>query len=948
MREAGAEMFHAVDRMDTIAAEDALNKLNDRRLALTYDEKMGYANVKGANAATRPLMQEYGSLFGTAVKEIGSGLQNDRQREKFALRAQVAETGFKEGLLRHVVQEHDAFETQVLSDTVKSEKRMVAADASNPYAVDAALERLRPQVEAEAKRKGRQGAVGETMQELKDGLWTEKLDARRLTDPVGAYEEFRTNAKQVSPKLAVQLDAQLFEAAKGPLAGRYVLANPPPQDKPEAPGTVANEPPKDFGGFNGVVKSLIDNREGTKLVLKDGKSGKPAKFGINQAANPDIDVANLTRPQAEALYKARYWDAIGADNLAPATAVVAFDTAVLQGVEVAKRLLKTTGGDPQAMINGRRTMLMQLAANDPAHAKELPGWMNRLDKLDAEVNGTTVQAVRRRDPTSRDKIADIIRDPSLPTGDPVIDALSPDRRIQVMASAQILAKQDEDVLQKNLTNGYVESVRNSRDSIGALDVLEGQVSADKRLDWDRQNMVLNQIYARRHQLQTRLDMEQRQREAKIAGAIKQVDDLILSGFPPKPEQMAPLLDAARGTALEPQAQQMVATAQVTQAFARGTPQQQEATLTAMTAAARKDPTKFDVKVVGRLQQIYDAQQKAVQADPTTFAVRQGLVDAESPAAAPLDVSKPEAMGEQLAARMGLAREVSSRYQAPLKPLTKEEADTLAGTLRTASPELKVQYFGKLSQAFGGDRDGYMAAMAQIAPDDPVTAIAGAHAGAGRPENAALIARGQGYLNPPKKADGQPLGGKLIELPPDGKFEAEFSSKTENAFAGNQQARSASLQAVRAAYAALASDKGGETALKTVDSDLFEKAMDAVIGKPQAINGRTVILPYGYTTGQFKDGLAIRLDDLKAKGTVPDTTMAKLGSLPMRNVGDSKYVFVAGDSKIVDKAGREILIDFTQPAPFRSSGYGMQPPPPKEPDAYSRALRDSVPGRIFLK
>lgn len=175
--------------------------------------------------------------------------------------------------------------------------------------------------------------------------------------------------------------------AKDPVGARLALERGtlPPEvaaargdGKPAEPGAPAGST------FDAAIKSLL-KREGG-FVASDGKSGAPANFGINQRANPDIDVKNLTEAQAVELYRKRYWDKIGGDNLPPATAMVAMDTAALQGVEVARRLLAETGGDPAAMIARRREQLGNLA-KDPEHAKNLPGWLKRLDGLEKEVAG---------------------------------------------------------------------------------------------------------------------------------------------------------------------------------------------------------------------------------------------------------------------------------------------------------------------------------------------------------------------------------------------------------------------------------------------------------------------------------------------------------------------------------------------------------------------------------
>lgn len=126
--------------------------------------------------------------------------------------------------------------------------------------------------------------------------------------------------------------------------------------------------------------------EGDAYVAKDGLSGAPSKFGINQKFNPDIDVKNLTKPQAEAIYKTRYWDAIGGDTLPPKTAEIAFDAAVNQGPNYAKELIAKTGGDPTKMLQQRAQDYNQLVQSNPAQAQYLPSWMNRLSTLAKDVS----------------------------------------------------------------------------------------------------------------------------------------------------------------------------------------------------------------------------------------------------------------------------------------------------------------------------------------------------------------------------------------------------------------------------------------------------------------------------------------------------------------------------------------------------------------------------------
>jgi hypothetical protein len=134
--------------------------------------------------------------------------------------------------------------------------------------------------------------------------------------------------------------------------------------------------------FESIIPGVF-KREGG-FVASDGAGGAPANFGINQAANPDINVKNLTKEQATEIYRKRYWTPINGDKLAADTAIVAFDAAVNQGVGYAQNLIKETGGDPQKMLDQRERDYRALA-KDPKHAPFLGGWLNRLMDVKREV-----------------------------------------------------------------------------------------------------------------------------------------------------------------------------------------------------------------------------------------------------------------------------------------------------------------------------------------------------------------------------------------------------------------------------------------------------------------------------------------------------------------------------------------------------------------------------------
>lgn len=344
------------------------------------------------------------------------------------------------------------------------------------------------------------------------------------------------------------------------------------------------------------------------------------------------------------------------------------------------------------------------------------------------------------------------------------------------------------------------------------------------------------------------------------------------------------------------------------------------------AVTGADAMKFDVSMIQRFRQIHDAQKTALREDPTTFAVRQGVLKADDPAAAPIDISKPDSlMPGSLQPRLSLARGMNQQYGAPVKPLTTEEVGLANTALRNANAEGKSNLFAKIAQAAGNDMHGYKAVMAQLAPDDPVTAAAGVHAGRAHlvtdmgvklePQQARrvseLILAGQALLQPNRKEDGKPTGGKLVTMPADTKFDKQFDSAANTTFAGAPETRNAFLQTTKAIYAKLTSDAGNQDG-DVIDTRRFDTAMKLATGGIDKYRGRYITMPWGHDFGQFQDGLYKRIDDLERRGSLPENVVAAhLKDLPLENVGDNKYVFRSGDSRLADRNGRPIVIDFDQ-------------------------------------
>lgn len=471
--------------------------------------------------------------------------------------------------------------------------------------------------------------------------------------------------------------------------------------------------------------------------------------------------------------------------------------------------------------------------------------------------------------------------------------------------------------QKQIANGYRSDfleIQQTR-SLRALGALKTRVLGDPKLGEDRRNALVAQIQNEENRVEARQQAERARWERQVERRIDAFNANTFAGFPPTdPKAALDLVNATKGTPMQGEAQQALALARATQAFAEQPPTVQATMLTQAEAAIRKDPSKIDRRVLDAWRSISTKQAEDAKTNPVGLAARQGLVELQ-----PLDLANPTATGPALQQRFDVAGQVSARYGVPVKPLQPEEVQALGFALQKQSPENQAVYLGNLKKAWGPNNQGYMATMGQLASDQPVVAWAGSMAGRDQGHVASMILRGNRALNPPPASDGKPARGDLVTMPPPQEFDREFRKTVGDAFAGKAESRSAAIQAVRAYYAAMAIDKPGNADNGVINMDFFTTAVEKVLGGVTTYNSRQVVMPYGAAKGDFEDGVKRLLQWRFDSGLKSDYTMDRLLGLPMRNVGDGRYVFMAGDSVVTDKAGKDIVVDFTGGTPWQVGG-----------------------------
>jgi lysozyme family protein len=150
--------------------------------------------------------------------------------------------------------------------------------------------------------------------------------------------------------------------------------------------------------FAKAVAFVIDILEGGERPVTD--SGGLTRYGIAQKSHPSVNVAAISRADAEAIYRRDYWAALKADLLPPALALLVFAAAVNAGNGQAVRLLQRAVGEVQDGVVGQNTLLAvrryppvelrvrfnalwlkayyDLAREKPFYQQWLDGWTRRV------------------------------------------------------------------------------------------------------------------------------------------------------------------------------------------------------------------------------------------------------------------------------------------------------------------------------------------------------------------------------------------------------------------------------------------------------------------------------------------------------------------------------------------------------------------------------------------
>lgn len=214
----------------------------------------------------------------------------------------------------------------------------------------------------------------------------------RLYSKIARLQAILANQQQAGVSTPVQYAGNTYTPIRVIPPPAMSPSAPVPEQSPAAASFSAPVPQTgDGSGYPPVflqqMEDIFRREGGGKLHNVAGDAGGWTKWGVAQNANPDVDVANLTKEGALKIYYDRYWKASGADKITdPKLQAVHFDAAVNHGVGGAAESLKQSGNTAEGYLAARTQKYHNIVANNPSQKKFLNGWLNRIDDLRQSIN----------------------------------------------------------------------------------------------------------------------------------------------------------------------------------------------------------------------------------------------------------------------------------------------------------------------------------------------------------------------------------------------------------------------------------------------------------------------------------------------------------------------------------------------------------------------------------
>ncbi|NYT45144.1 transglycosylase SLT domain-containing protein [Alcaligenaceae bacterium] len=269
----GNVAIKAQEQANQVRLDDAMNRVKEEALRLTYDQEAGYTNLRGVNALERPdgqpLADEYAGNLNKYIAQVSNSLGNNVQRAAFSQATQGLMTNFRGQLLKHESDEFRTYAASVSEGVQATALREVALSWDNPEAIDKAVHRIRAHTYQQAQMLGKSA-------EWQEAQVRKMVSTAHTTALAAALENNHAlYADSYLKKYAGQMEADDILRVRG-LITKTIDLQVGDNVGAEVFATYAPEiAPNDFARFVGITSQAESgNRDfkddGTPVVSKTG------------------------------------------------------------------------------------------------------------------------------------------------------------------------------------------------------------------------------------------------------------------------------------------------------------------------------------------------------------------------------------------------------------------------------------------------------------------------------------------------------------------------------------------------------------------------------------------------------------------------------------------------------------------------------------------------------
>lgn len=301
---------------DQVRVDDAINRIKERQIDLTFGKDKGFANLTGLSALERqggrPLSEEYGDELRKTIDEVTNGLGNDRQKRALQMRANDILAGFRSQVMQHEGEQFKNYQLSVREGTITNRQREIALYYNDPQKIDEAVMSINGAVAAQGRTLGKSAEWIEAQQRkqtsnahvLAISAALEKNDVvyaegylKKYTAQMDADDILRVRGvmdKQVDASVAASTATRVMQTAQ-------VRAQPTDFDRIVNITMQTESGGKDYGKDG----QLLTSKAGAKgrMQVLDGTNTDPG-FGVTPAKdNSTEERARVGRDYLVAMVK---------------------------------------------------------------------------------------------------------------------------------------------------------------------------------------------------------------------------------------------------------------------------------------------------------------------------------------------------------------------------------------------------------------------------------------------------------------------------------------------------------------------------------------------------------------------------------------------------------------------------------------------------------------------